>query len=92
MKEKDRNVRRRSGLRFERVLGAQLTGIDLSRRDRVLSLLAISFVAGAEPSGTVTLSFSGDAAIRLEVECIEAELKDLGAAWSAKRRPEHGGG
>lgn len=89
VKEKDRNVRRRAALRFERVLGAKLHGIDLSKQDRVLSLLAISFAPGTDPSGTITLSFSGGAAIRLEVECIEAELKDLGAAWTAKRRPEH---
>ncbi len=92
VKEKDRNIRRRSGLRFERVTAARLHGIDLAKKDRILSLLAISFEPGTEPSGTVTFSFSGDAAIRLEVECVEAELKDLGAAWTARRKPEHGGG
>ena len=81
--------RRRSGLRFERVLSARLLGIDLAAKDDVLSLLAIEFEPGAAPSGAVTLIFAGNAAIRLEVECIEAELKDLGAAWRAKARPEH---
>ncbi len=41
------------------------------------------------PDGHVTLTFSGGAAIRLSVECVEAELKDLGAAWSAARSPVH---
>lgn len=84
-------VRRRSGLRFERVLGAQVSGLDLSNKDAVLSLLAVQFEPGEEPGGTVTLAFSGGSAIRLQVECIEAELKDLGAAWSTTRRPEHTG-
>jgi len=35
------------------------------------------------------LTFSGGAAIRLGVECIEIELKDLGAAWATKHSPQH---
>jgi hypothetical protein len=78
-------------LRFERVLGAKLQGIDLADRKAILSLLAITFTPGAEaaPDGDVTLTFSGGAAIRLTVECLEAELKDLGAAWAAKAVPAH---
>ena len=29
------------------------------------------------------------AAVRLEVECIEAELRDLGAAWGTRSKPVH---
>jgi hypothetical protein len=82
-------VRRRAGLRFERVLGAQVSGIDQRSTDTVLSLLAVSFEPESAPEGFVTLSFSGGGAVRLHVECIEAELKDLGAAWTTKRRPVH---
>ena len=88
-KEKNRHVRRRSGLRFERVLAAQVSGVDLGKKDDVLSLLAIAFEPGELPGGHVTLTFAGGGAIRLNVECIESELKDLGAAWTAKRKPEH---
>lgn len=87
--DKDRLVRRRTGLRFERVLGVQVTGIDLSKKDTVLSLLTIAFEQGTAPSGHVTLAFSGGAAIRLDVECVEAELRDLGAAWATKGKPKH---
>jgi hypothetical protein len=84
------NQRRRSGLRFERVTGARVSGIDLVNGDRVLSLLAITFVAFAapEPDGAVQLHFSGGGTIELGVECIEAELKDLGAVWRALT-PDH---
>lgn len=91
-KGKPEYVRRHTALRFERVLGAQLQGIDPNKKNAVLSLLAIGFEpveAPDGPGGYVTLSFADGAAIRLQVECIEAELKDLGPAWRAKSMPKH---
>jgi hypothetical protein len=82
-------ARRQAALRFERVLAAKVQGIDMRRKDTVLSLLAVSFEPRDAPAGSVTLHFSDGAAIRLEVECIEAELKDLGPAWGAKSMPQH---
>jgi hypothetical protein len=61
----------------------------LRQKDAVLELLAITFEPGEEPSGAVTLHFSGGGAIRLEVECIEAELRDLGAQWRTRLKPQH---
>ena len=46
-------------------------------------------LAEGAPDGYVMLIFAGDAALRLHVECIEAELRDLGAAWQTARRPQH---
>lgn len=89
-RRKPRQQRARTALRFERVTGARLLGIDPKAKERVLVLLAIQFEAGASPAGVVTLVFSGGAAVRLEVECIEAELRDLGAVWKARSRPDHG--
>jgi hypothetical protein len=40
----------------------------------------------------VTLTFSGDASIQLKVECIEAEMTDLGPEWRTHVKPEHPGG
>jgi len=85
------NERRRTALRFDRVLGAQIKSLKPSASDRVLSLLAVRFEASNHPSGYVTLTFSGDASIRLYVECIEAELTDLGPAWRAHSKPQHPG-
>lgn len=85
--------RRRSGLRFERVLGARLSGVSLSDKRRFISLLSMTFepAGGEDPGGRVRMDFAGGGAIELTVECIEAELKDLGAAWRARRVPDHGG-
>ena len=84
--------RRRAALRFERVNQAKVSGLNLQDKSTALALLAISFAPAegeGRADGDVTLTFSGGAAIRLTVECIEAELKDLGAAWAAKRSPQH---
>jgi len=82
-------LRRQAGLRFERVRGAQLLGIDVRRKDAILSLLAIAFEPSEPPAGFVTLRFADGAGIRLQVECIEAELKDLGPVWRAASMPKH---
>ncbi len=84
------NERRRSVLHFDRVLAVRSTGIDRAKADEVLSLLTIGFAEDEKPAGTVELLFAGGASIALDVECIEARLTDLGAAWAASSRPEHG--
>ena len=81
--------RRRAGLRFERVKRAQMTGFDLNKGETVLVLLAIGFEPADAPAGRITLQFAAGAAIRLDVDYIEAELKDLGAAWSTGHKPDH---
>jgi hypothetical protein len=74
------------------VNSAKVHGVDLKDKRAVLALLAVTFEPSNHtetPEGDVTLTFSGGAAIRLNVECIEVELKDLGAAWAAKHSPRH---
>lgn len=84
-------TRRQTALRFERVLGAKVTGIDLKAGHEVLALLALQFEPTSEedPQGYLTLVFAGGGAVRLHVECIEAEMKDLGPAWQARQIPQH---
>ena len=55
----------------------------------MLNLLAVEFAETDAPAGVVTLTFSGGKALRLEVECLEAELADLGPSWAAGRCPAH---
>ena len=82
--------RRRTGLHFERVLKARSRGFDLKDKSKVLNLLAVEFAEEDAPAGTVTLFFSGDGAIQLDVECLEAAIRDLGPAWPAEQQPRHG--
>lgn len=87
-----RHERRRAVLHFESVEAVRTAGFSRDDPDEVLSLLAIRFEPGAEPpAGTIELTFSGGAAIRLDVGYIEARLADLGAAWETASRPVHSG-
>jgi Flp pilus assembly CpaE family ATPase len=82
--------RRRTGVHFEHVLNVKQQGILGLKGDAILSLLAISFESGQEPSGTVVLTFSADCTIRLCVEYLDLRLKDLGGAWATELTPHHG--
>ena len=81
--------RRRSALHFERVEAVKSTGLDRDAKDAVLELLAIRFEPRENPSGDVLLDFAGGATLRLSVECLEAQLADLGPAWSTPLLPRH---
>jgi hypothetical protein len=81
--------RRLTGLHFERVLGVRCRGLDRSKPDTVLNLLAVTFDETQAPSGTATLLFSEGAAVQIELECVEAQMKDLGPVWEAEARPVH---
>lgn len=83
------NRRRRTAVHFERVTAVRSRHIPRADPEVCLNLLAIAFEPGEEPGGTVLLHFSGDACIRLEVECLEGAMKDLGPAWQAAHCPEH---
>ncbi|MGE0024800.1 MAG: DUF2948 family protein, partial [Hyphomicrobium sp.] len=91
-KARDGFIRRRTGLRIEHATSAQVQELDLTGKDRVLSLLTLTFTPSGrddDPRGTVTLTFAGGGAVRLTVDCIEAGMTDLGAAWSTPNKPEH---
>lgn len=81
--------RRRSGLHFDRVLSVKTQNIRMDDKGAVLSLLAVTFDESDAPSGEVLLTFSGSGTIRLGVECLECQLKDLGPAWGAAKVPRH---
>lgn len=87
--EGKRGQRKRAALHFDRVNGVKVAGIDTNASEGVLELLAISYEPVDNPSGIVELRFAGGGTVRLEVECLEARLQDLGAAWAARMKPEH---
>jgi hypothetical protein len=79
----------RTALRFERVLACKTRNIDPDGKDARLNLLAVEFAETDSPAGIVTLTFSGGGVIRLDVECLEAELADLGEVTTAALCPDH---
>jgi hypothetical protein len=87
------NLRVRSLLHFDGVLSAQSKNLKHGAPDAVVSLLAIRFTpkGGEDPGGEVELVFSGGAAMKLTVECIDAGLTDVSSDWAARGRPSHDG-
>ena len=79
----------RTALRFERVLSCKCRNLDQSAKASELNLLAVEYAEREAPAGMVTMTFSGGGVIRLEVECLEAELADLGEVFVADICPNH---
>lgn len=68
-----------AALRFERVLACKSRAIDMNARDEALELIGLEFYAASEPpGGSVVLMFSRGGMLRLDVECLECALTDLG--------------
>ena len=67
-----------AALRFDRVLSCKSRNIDMEASEAVLELLGFEFHADDAPSGSAVLLFSHGGALRLDVECVECELTDLG--------------
>jgi hypothetical protein len=67
-----------AALRFDRVLACKSRNIDLAESDTLLDLIGIEFHPGDAPGGSAILLFSHGGALRLDVECLECELTDLG--------------
>ena len=88
-KRSKEHERRRAALSFARVTSMKVQNIQQEARGAVLELLAVTFELGEDPSGRIQLAFAGGASLMLEVECIEAQLADLGAAWSTPNLPQH---
>jgi hypothetical protein len=68
-----------AALRFDRVLACKSRNIDLERPEAVLELVGIEFHPTEAPSGSALLLFAHGGALRLDVECLECQLTDLGS-------------
>ena len=79
-----------AALRFDRVLACKARNIDLAAPEAMLDLIGIEFHPKEPPSGCAQLLFAEGKLVRLEVECLECELTDLGA--NDPRTDKTGGG
>jgi hypothetical protein len=78
-----------SGLRFDRVLKVSHLGLEEMDQDATLNLLAVTFEKTDPPAGIIILAFADGALVRLEVECVEVELRDMGLRVPAQACPGH---
>jgi hypothetical protein len=64
-------------LSFEDVQSIQTQGFDRADPDLILSLLNVTFEADTDGMGYCIVTLAGDGAIRLNVEALEASLRDV---------------
>lgn len=80
----------RAALSFEGVLGVKSRKVRQDAPDALAAILSMGFAPAPEPpGGVVRLTLAGGGEIALEVECLDAVLLDMGAAWATPRRPDH---
>ncbi len=96
----DREAAERAGRAYERVRAILVVddvtrvrsqGFDRHDGDLVLSLLTLTFTAGADGTGTLLLTLAGDGEIAAEVEAVNLTLKDVTRPYAAPsgQAPRH---
>jgi hypothetical protein len=78
-----------SVLRFDRVLKVSHLGLKRLDPEATLNLLAVTFEKTDPPAGMIILAFADGALVRLEVECVEVELRDMGLRRPAEACAGH---
>ncbi len=78
-----------SVLRFDRVLKVSHLGLGDKDGNAPLNLLAVTFEKTDPPAGMILLAFADGALVRLDVECVEVELCDMGQRVPAEQCPGH---
>ena len=76
-----------SALRFDRVLRVSHLGLAEQNKDASLNLLAVTFEKTDPPAGMILLAFADGALVRIDVECVEVELCDIGRRGACRRVP-----
>jgi hypothetical protein len=68
-----------AALRFDRVLACKSRNIDMTAAADALELIGLEFYPADEPpGGRLVLMFSRGGMLRLDIECLECALTDLG--------------
>jgi hypothetical protein len=84
-----RHERIGSALRFDRVLKVSQIGMAAAPNSATLNLLGVTFEKTEAPSGMVLLAFADGGLIRLDVECLEVALRDIGPRAAAESCAGH---
>jgi hypothetical protein len=87
--EGQKGTRVHAGLHFDSVLSVKTMKVRRDDPAAVVALLAIDFLPGSDGGGAVDFLLAGGGHIRLEVECIDAQLRDMTRPRPAVARPAH---
>lgn len=81
----------RTALSVDGVRGVRSRNLRLEDGESIAYLLALRFEPAAEPpEGELVLVFAGGGEIRLDCECVDLLLADMGEPWLTRRKPAHG--
>ena len=66
-------------------------GIDLSDKSLILSILTMTFEPSQDTAGALILTLAGDGAIRMDVEAVDVQLRDVTRPYVAPsgKAPDH---
>lgn len=80
-----------SVLVFDGVQNVSSMGIDPAHKDKIISILTVTFEADKDAAGKVVFTLAGDGALALEVECLDVTFKDVTKPYIAvsKSAPKH---
>jgi len=81
----------RTALSFDDILGVRAQGVNPNDRDRIFSILALTFEPGTDGTGNITIHMAGGAKLDARVECLDVSLADLTQPWEARasHAPKH---
>lgn len=81
----------RSILVFEGVTAVRSHGIDRTDPDTVLSILSLDWTPEADGAGVLHVVLAGDGAVALQMEAVDATLRDVTRPYLAvsRRAPRH---
>lgn len=80
----------KAGLSFDGVTAVKSLRVRQDRPEAQAWLLALEFIPDPDPpGGVIRLVLAGGGEIRLTVECVDAALVEVGAAWLTPRKPDH---
>lgn len=82
-REKRAYERVRSLLVISDVVKVASSGIDRADKDIVLSVLELAWTAGEDGTGYLVLTFAGHGEIRVDVECLSIDLRDVTRPYRA---------
>ena len=84
-----KNKRIRTILKFDNVIKTSAKKIPQINKQIFLDFLAIESNKLTDNSYEIRLIFSGDTAIKINVEVIDVTLDDQGSPWESKTKPKH---
>jgi hypothetical protein len=81
--------RARAGVHFDDVTAVRRVNVRADAKDAVIEVLALEFKPSVDGAGEISITLAGGGGIRLDVDAVNAELRDLAGPWRTRMKPAH---